>query len=251
MTTITAAIVDDEPDGRESLTIALAKYFPEVSVIGIHENATSALEAIKRKPPELLFLDIQMPFMSGFELLRQLTPISFEVIFVTAHDQYAIKAIRFSALDYLLKPLDLDDLRNAIQKAKERLHSRRTEFQYRSVIANAEHRNGRIERIAIPAQEGIEFFNTADIIFLQAEGSYTKLFLTHHRTYLASRNLKDFENLLTGSGFMRVHHGSLINLAHIHKYIKGDGGYVILTDDHHVDVSRRKKEDFLRYLDSV
>lgn len=244
-------IIDDEADGRNALRIAIEKYFPEVAIKGIYETPEKGLEAIRSTTPDLVFLDVQMPHMSGFDLLKQVSPFNFEVIFVTAHDQYAIKAIRFSALDYLLKPVDIDDLRAALEKAKERLHHKNAQHQYQSVLHNIGHKAGKIERLAVPTQEGIEFYNTADIIFCEAEGSYTQLILTHKRKQLVSRNLKDFESLLAESGFCRVHHTYLINIRHVQKYIRGEGGYVIMTDNHHVDISRRKKEEFLQLLDKL
>jgi two-component system, LytTR family, response regulator len=248
---IKALIIDDEADGRNALRIAIERYFPEVSVKGIYESAEKGLEAIRISSPDLVFLDVQMPYMSGFDLLKKVSPFQFEVIFVTAHDQYAIKAIRFSALDYLLKPVDIDDLRAAIEKAKERLHLKNTHHQYQSVFHNIQHKSGKVERLAIPTQGGIDFFNTADIIFCEATGSYTQLIMTNKQKQLVSRNLKDFESFLTDSGFCRVHHTYLINLRHVQKYIRGEGGYVIMTDNHCVDISRRKKEEFLQLLDKI
>ncbi len=247
---IRAIIIDDEPDGRDAIRISLEKFFPEIVIEGIYGNPEEGLKAIRESPPDLLFLDIQMPQMSGFDLLNALLPVSFEVIFVTAFDQYAIKAIRFSALDYLLKPVDIDDLRSAIGRARERLRSN-SSLQYQSVLHNARLWGPRIERLAVPTSEGIDFFNTADIIYCKAEGSYTILYMNDGRKTLVSRNLKDFENLLVDSGFVRVHHSYLININHVQKYVRGEGGYVVMTGDHHVDISRRKKEDFLRLLDKV
>lgn len=246
-----ALIIDDEADGRNYLWLALEKYFPEVSVLGICETPEQGLETLKHSQPDLVFLDVQMPHMSGFDLLKTVSPFRFEVIFVTAHDRYAIKAIRFSALDYLLKPIDIDELRVAIEKAKFHLEQKNTHHQYQSVLHNMGHKAGKIERLAIPTQEGIEFYNTKDIIFCQAEGSYTRLILTHKQSQLVSRNLKEFESLLQESGFCRVHHAYLINLQHVQKYIRGEGGYVLMTEQHSVDVSRRKKEEFLHLLHTL
>lgn len=248
---LSTIIIDDEVDSQEVLALTIQKYFPELSLNGVFGTPEEGLDAIRSIKPDLVFLDIQMPHLSGFDLLKQLLPISFEVIFVTAHDQYAIKAIRFGALDYLLKPVDIDDLRNAIERVKERRGQASNSYQYQSIINNAQHKGGKIDKLAVPTVEGIEFFNTEDIIFCQAEGSYTNLFLKNKKTKLVSKNLKDFENLLTSSDFCRTHHSFLINLKHVHRYIKGEGGYVILTDGHHVDISRRKKEEFIRLLDAV
>lgn len=248
---IHALIIDDEVDGREVLKTAIKKYCPEVSLLGICETPEQGLVAIQSLKPELVFLDVQMPQMSGFDLLQQLLPLTFEVIFVTAHDQYAIKAIRFSALDYLLKPVDVDDLIHAVKKVQERLQQKNSAHQYQSVLNNIQYRARKIERLAVPTFEGIEFFNTDHIIYCHADGNYTKLFLKNQQSKLVSRNLKDFESLLMESGFYRVHHSYLINMKHIQKYVKGEGGYVILTDNHHVDISRRRKEEFLSMLDKL
>ncbi|WPP49471.1 LytR/AlgR family response regulator transcription factor [Catalinimonas niigatensis] len=248
---IRALIIDDETDAREVLRMAIEKYCPEVSLMGVYESPEQGLKAIQEQQPDLVFLDVQMPQMSGFDLLQQASPLSFEVIFVTAHDQYAIKAIRFSALDYLLKPVDVDDLMHAVSKVQERLQQKNSAPQYQSVLNNIQYRARKIDRLAVPTLEGIEFFETDDIIYCQADGNYTRLFLTHHPGRLISKNLKDFEHLLAASGFCRVHHSSLINMKHIQKYVKGEGGYVILTDNHHVDISRRKKEEFLSLLNKL
>jgi two-component system, LytTR family, response regulator len=248
---IRAIIIDDEAYGRTALRLALEKYFPEVSIVCICDTPERGLVAIRQEAPNLVFLDVQMPGMSGFDLLKLVSPFNFEVIFVTAYEQYAIKAIRFSALDYLMKPVDIDDLRASLQKAKERLSRANTHHQYQSVLHNIQHPAGKIERLAVPTQEGINFFNLSQVIFCKAEGSYTQMMLVHGQSHLVTRNLKDFENLLLDSGFCRVHHTYLINMAHIRKYIRGEGGYVIMTDDHHIDISRRKKEEFLKLLDKV
>jgi two-component system LytT family response regulator len=248
---IQAIIIDDENDGREALRIALERYFPDINVKRICESPDQGIEAIKTAKPDLVFLDVQMPHLSGFDLLKKVSPFDFEVIFVTAHDQYAIKAIRFSALDYLLKPVDIDDLRAAIQKVKERLEHKNTSQQYQSVLHNAQQNSGKIDRLAVPTQDGIEFFHTADIVYCEAQGSYTNILLKGKIKALVSRNLKDFENLLSDSGFCRVHHSFLINMSHVRKYVKGEGGYVVMTDDHYVDVSRRKKDEFLKLLVKV
>jgi two-component system LytT family response regulator len=249
---IRSIIIDDEDDGRNTLRLMLERYFPEIAIDGIYSDPRDGMKSITQTQPDLVFLDIQMPQMSGFDLLKQLSPVTFEVIFVTAHDQYAIKAIRFSALDYLLKPVDIDDLRTAVEKAKERIAQKVSPAHHiQSVFNNIQHKGGKIERLAIPTLEGIELFNTADIIFCKAEGSYTSLMFSGGKSQIVSRNLKEFESMLSDSGFCRVHHSFLINIQHVKKYIKGEGGYVIMTDNHTVDISRRKKEEFLNLLDKV
>jgi len=246
---INAILIDDEPIALQALRVAIERYCPEVHVKGVYQSPEQGLEGIRRLKPDLVFLDIQMPQMSGFDVLMQAAPVHFEVIFVSAHDHYAIKAFRFSALDYLLKPIDIDDLIQAVRKVKERMRTKGSFYQYQSVLNNIQLKSGKIEKLAVPTQDGIDFYNTQDIIYCKADGSYTDIMLRNNQHTLVCKNLIDFENLLTDSGFCRVHHSYLVNLRHVQKYIKGEGGYVILTDNHHVDISRRKKEEFLALLD--
>jgi two-component system LytT family response regulator len=246
---INAILIDDEPDGLEDLQEALETYCPEVSVKGAFNVPQEGMEHIKKIKPDLVFLDVQMPGMSGFELLQKLAPVPFNVIFVSAYDRYAIKAIKFSALDYLLKPIDVDELMQAVSRVKERMAP--ASYSLQSVVHNAQHGSGRIERLAVPSTEGIDFFDVKDIIFCKADSCYTRIHLTNHQTKVVTRVLKDFEDLLSESGFCRVHNSFLINLSHVKRYIRGEGGYAILTDDHHVDISRRRKEEFLSLLNRL
>lgn len=246
---IKAILIDDERDGLEDLQESIDKYCKEISVLGAYTNPTEALNAIVRLSPDLVFLDVQMPGMSGFELLERLAPVSFQVIFVSAFDRYAIKAIRFSALDYLLKPVDVDELMRAVARAKERKPE--NTFSIQSALHNASSRPGHIGQVAVPSAEGIDFFQTKDIIYCKADGCYTTIYLTGKQAKLVTRVLKDFEDFLSESGFLRVHNSFLINLLHVKRYVRGEGGYVVLTDNHEVDISRRRKEEFLSMLNKL
>lgn len=248
---INAVLVDDEIAGLKALQQAIEKYCPDIAIKGIYSKPEDAMAGIRKNNPKLVFLDVQMPQMSGFDLLQQLSPINFDVIFVSAHNQYAIKAIKFSVLDYLLKPIDVEDLLHAVNRFKERQDKTINSFRYQSVLNNIQLESGRVEKLAVPTLQGIDFFNTKDILYCKADGSYTQIVLRNNHQVMVSKNLKDFESLLAGSGFFRVHHSYIINLAHVEKYVKGEGGYVILTDNHHVDVSRRKKDEFLALLNTV
>ncbi|HEX5170608.1 MAG TPA: LytTR family DNA-binding domain-containing protein [Cyclobacteriaceae bacterium] len=248
---IRAIIIDDEHFGRQSLKNALAKYCSAVEVVDVCESPERGIASIKLNKPDLVFLDIQMPTMTGFDLLQQLTPISFEIIFVTSYDQYAVKAFKFSALDYLLKPINPDELKQAVNKIESRNSAVSIKNRFESLLNNLHFKAGKIERLAIPTSGGIDFFNTDDIIYCQAEGSYTTLFMINNKKEIVSKTLKEFDNLLHASGFCRVHNSTLINLKHVKKYLKGEGGYVILTEGHHADISRRKKEEFLNMLDKI
>jgi two-component system LytT family response regulator len=251
MSMIRTIIIDDEEDGSNGLKSALTKYCLDINIEGIFNDPEQGLNAILKLKPDLVFLDVQMPQMSGFDVLQHASPVSFEVIFVSAHDQYAIKAIKFSALDYLLKPVDIDELIHAVKKVKERLMQNANHYEHQSLLTNIRQNAGKIEKLAVPSSEGIDFFNTEDIIYCKADGSYTSIVMIGGRQVLVCKNLKDFEHLLGESGFIRIHHSYIVNSSHVLKYIKGDGGYVILTENHHVDVSRRKKEEFLSLLNKL
>ena len=212
---INAILIDDEATGLEALQLVIEKYCPEVIVKGAYQAPQQGLEGIKKIKPDLVFLDIQMPQMSGFDVLQQASPVTFEVIFVSAHDQYAIKAIKFSALDYLLKPIDVDELLHAVKKVMGRLIKKDNFYQYQSVLNNIQLKSGKIEKLAVPTLDGIDFFNTQDIIYCKADGSYTAIVLKNNRQTLVCKNLIDFENLLADSGFCRVHHSYLVNLRHV------------------------------------
>ena len=248
---IRAIIIDDEHYGRQALKVAIEQHCPDIEIVAICDRPEDGLEQIKSLHPDLIFLDIQMPGMSGFDLLQQIQTITFEVIFVTSYDQYAIRAIKFSALDYLLKPVDADDLIIAVDKAKKRKSQQLEDHQVQSLLHHLGYKSEKIEKVAVPTADGITFFHTDDIIYCQADGNYTRLHLINNREELVTKILKDFELLLRNSGFCRVHNSFLINLKHIQKYVRGEGGTVVLSESHQVDISRRRKEEFLRMLDRI
>lgn len=248
---IRTIIIDDESDAREALRMALERYCPDVEILKSCTTPEEGIQSIRELQPHLVFLDVQMPHLSGFDLLAEIGEIDFVVIFVTAYNHYAIKAIKFSALDYLLKPVDPDDLVRAVQKAKNWHFRKENNFRYQSVLSNVKNQQYKMDKLAIPDSEGIIFVETANIICCKADGNYTMLYLSGGKSILVSKLLKDFEAILSNHGFSRVHHAALINMKHIQKYVKGDGGYVQLSENHHVDVSRRKKEAFLQQLNNI
>jgi two-component system LytT family response regulator len=241
-----AIIVDDEPYSCESLAALLQRYCPQVAVVDICFNGATALKAIKEDKPELLFLDIEMPQMDGFELLERLDNINFQIIFTTSFDHYAIKAIRFSALDYLLKPVDREELQMAVQKALSRIQPPQKE-QIEILLQKLNQSAGPV-KIAIPAVEGLHMILVDSIISCIADRSYTILNLKNHKKVTVSRTLKEIEEMLEGYSFARVHHSSLINLHEVEKYIRGEGGYVLMSDGTHIDVSRSRKEFLMQKL---
>lgn len=244
---ITATIVDDEPFCCESLATLLEKYCPEVKVLDICYSAADALQSIHQQKPQILFLDIEMPHMGGFELLEKIPSIDFELIFTTSYDQYAIKAIRFSALDYLLKPVDRDDLQKAVQKAVQRMKSPLPQ-QLEILLHKLNHPTIPVNKIAIPTMEGLQMIFVESVISCASHSNYTTLFLKNKQNIIASRTLKEIEEMLEDYSFVRVHHSYLVNLNEVEKYIKGEGGYLLMSDGTTIDVSRSKKEILLKKL---
>ena len=244
---ITATIVDDEPDCCESMVMLLERYCPEVKVLDICYSAETALQSIKEHEPQILFLDIEMPFMNGFELLEKLGQIHFELIFTTSYDQYAIKAIRFSALDYLLKPVDREELQKAVQKAVQR-HHHPIPQQFEMLLQKLKNPAIPINKIAIPTMQGFQLIAAESIISCESDSNYTHLFLKDKRKIIASRNLKEMEELLEDYPFIRIHHSHVVNINEVDKYIKGEGGYLIMSDGSTINVSRSRKELLLKKL---
>ena len=244
---ITAIIVDDEPYSCESLATLLERYCAEVKLLDICYSGADALKAIKEQIPTLLFLDIEMPGMNGFEMLQQLSSINFSIIFTTSYDEYAIKAIKFSALDYLLKPIDREELQAAVQKAIHQ--SQKTVPQQIEILLQKLTRPIiSVNKIAIPTMEGLQMLFVENIICCSSDSNYTILHLKNKQKITASRTLKEIEEMLEDYSFLRVHHSYVINLNEIEKYIKGDGGYLIMTDGSSIDVSRSRKEMLMKKL---
>ena len=237
-----AIIIDDEPNAREKLQLMMERYCKDVQVAALAKDAEEGLAAIKEYQPDLVFLDIEMPVLTGFDMLRQIPEINFEIIFTTAHDQYAIKAIKFSALDYLLKPIDLDQLQQAVQKAAERRNQKSSALQYQSLKENLQKQHTAMDQLAVPAQTGMIFLKVNEIVYCEADSNYTKIILNNKQKIISTRTLKEYEEMLEDSGFIRIHHSWLINKAHVKQYIKGEGGQVIMNDGTSLDVSRRKKD---------
>ena len=244
---ITATIVDDEPNCCEALATLLERYCPDVKVLDICYSAVSALQSIQEHKPKILFLDIEMPQMTGFELLEKIPEIDFELIFTTSYDQYAIKAIRFSALDYLLKPIDREELQKATQKVVQRmLHPFPQQIEI--LLQKLNHPTIPVNKIAIPTVEGLQMIFVESIISCSSDSNYTILLLKNKQKMIASRTLKEMEEMLEEYSFTRVHHSHLVNLNEVEKYVKGEGGYLVMSDGSTVDVSRSKKEMLLKKL---
>jgi two-component system LytT family response regulator len=244
---IKAIIVDDEPYCCETLATLLERYCPQVTVAAICYSGKEALTAIKEQQPQILFLDIEMPQMNGFELLERLPEIGFELIFTTSYDQYAIKAFHFSALDYLLKPIDREELQKAVQKVMQRLQKPLPQ-QLEILLQKINHPTSAIQKIALPTMEGLQMIATDSIIRCESDSNYTIFFLKNKQKLIVSRTLKEVEEMLEEHAFLRVHNSYLVNLNEVSKYVRGEGGYLVMSDDSSVDVSRSKKEMLLKRL---
>lgn len=242
-----AVIIDDDDFSCFHLQDIIKHKVSDVEVIATFNSAEEAIGKLALLKPDVVFLDVEMPGgMSGFDMLKKLPAINFEIIFTTSHEHYAIRAIRFSAIDYLLKPVNIADLQEAISRVYEK-RSKDTDLSLwqMEVVTQAK---TRIENLAIPTMEGLIFIGLQDMLYCEGDDRYTKIFLTDKKMVMSSRTLGSFEELLLPHGFFRIHKSHLINLSHMKKYLRGDGGQVILTDGTTLDVSRRKKDELLKLV---
>lgn len=243
---IKAIVIDDEIHCQETLSILLKEFCPQIKLMDLCGSAKQALKSIEKFNPDLLFLDIEMPVMNGFELLESLSQISFAVIFTTSYDQYAIKAIKFSALDYLLKPVDPAELKNAVKKVEEQRHLPLAE-QFQILLKQINGKNSGFNKIAVPTPEGFELIPTDQVLYLEANDNYTHLFQKNRNKIIACRTLKEMEEQIQDFPFfLRVHNSYMVNLNEVVKYIRGEGGYLVMSDGSSVNVSRSRKEALLK-----
>lgn len=238
-----AILIDDDQSNLSSLGEKLRRHCSEVNVIGSCDNGAEGIELIEKLRPDMVFLDIEMPVMNGFTMLQQLNYKNFALIFVTAYDHYAIKAIRYSALDYLVKPVDVEELKAAVTKAVTNRTHHSAQLQVELLLEQL-HRKIPL-RISIPTSDGLQFIRIEDILYLEASKNYTFIHLLSKQSYLVSRTLKDFEEMLPPETFLRIHHSTIINKNYVQKYIRGEGGQVLMQNGKLLDVAKRKKGDFL------
>lgn len=242
-----AIIIDDEKDSRQILANYLTKYCPDVEVSGFGESVATGLEAIQTHNPEIVFLDIEMPYGNGFDLLEQAGDHTFETVFVTAFGNYAIQALNQSAAYYLLKPIDIDELIKAVEKIK----SERTQINYtqhaRVLLDNI--RGGGQQRLMLPTLEGFEIVPIASIVYCEAADNFTQFYFESGKPLLICRTLKYFEDVLNSHGFLRIHRSHLINPAFVVRYSKGKGGYVTMKNNQELEVSPNKKQEFLKLFE--
>lgn len=244
---IRSIIVDDELKSRESLKILIEDFCDNVEVCAVCQNVDEGVAAIAQFKPDVVFLDIQMQRETGFDLISKVRAIDFEIIFTTAYSEYAIKAFRFSAIDYLLKPIDIAELQQAILKVEKRKNNSITD-QLQHLLQNLKSNNVEQHKLALPTSDGLVFVKVNDILYCEASSNYTEITMADSKKYLVTRTLKEYDELLSEQNFYRIHHSSLINLNGVKKYVRGEGGYVVMNDDKALDVSKRKKEGFLERI---
>lgn len=248
---INTVIVDDEKKGRDLLQILLLEHCPTVNVVGVAEDISKALDLINLLNPELIFLDIQMPGGSGFDLLEKIGERKMHVIFVSAYHEHAIKAFKFSALDYLLKPVDEEELVKAVKKAETLITKPSAPTSRETESSKTGSGSSKNNRLALSTNLGLVFVEIKDIERCEAAGKYTVCFLTDGKEIIVTKNLKEFEDVLSGYNFIRVHHSHLINLEYIKQYHKGRGGYIMMKSGSTITVSQRKKDEFLKRLNKI
>jgi two-component system, LytTR family, response regulator len=247
-----ALLVDDEPDGIRALTKMLELNCPDVQIAAACNNAESAKEQLQTIQPDVLFLDIRMPGKSGLEMLAELPVKNFEVIFVTAHNEYMLQAFQFSAVDYLMKPVDEDRLIEAVERVKKRMYREKNTAQSDALLHNISKAGSPSEmRLCLPTQKGFTIVKLEEILYCEAERSYTVFHFVNSRPVVVSKPLYDYEKLLNDTSFMRIHKSFLVNLLHVKEYLRGEGGTIIMTNGTEIEVSRRKKEQFLEKIRDV
>ena len=245
---IKAIIVDDETDCSDVLSVLLEKHCPSVNVIAIFNSPEDSIPAITEMTPDVLFLDVEMPGMNGFDVLERIKSTDTEVIFTTAHDSYAIKAIRFSALDYLLKPVQPSELQEAVRKLEDKHDRKSLQMQMDLLLKQVSQPVQSLDKIALSTSEGLEIIDVEDILYCEAQSNYTMFHFRNGKRMLASKTLKQVDQLLKDHNFFRVHQSYLVNLRYIAKYVRGDGSYVLLENDVTVSVAQSRKESLTRRL---
>ena len=245
---IKAIIIDDEEHCLYTLNMLLDEYCPKVQVISSCTSVIQALDLIEKMKPDLVFLDIEMPFMNGFEMLEKINPIHFSVIFTTSYHHYAIRAIQHSALDYLLKPIDPRGLVAAVQRVEQQKMKPSAE-QFQILMDQLSQKEKRFSKIAIPTTEGFELIPADQVVHCKADDNFTLVYLKNKSMKIACRSLKEMEEQLTDfNNFIRVHNSHMVNMNEVSRYVRGEGGYLVMTDGSTINVSRARKEALLKYF---
>lgn len=240
-------LIDDELPSLQNLEQKLKEFCPDIEVIAIEQKPEEAIHLIEHHRPDVIFLDIEMPRINGFKLLEEIKEIDFDIVFTTAYNHYAIDAIRISAFDYLVKPIAVRDLQSCVDRLIRSQHKQTPEKLdvLRQSLSDSRSQN---DKITIVTNEGVDFYEINHIIRIESSSNYSKIFFKDGKSILVTKLLKDFEEILTPYRFYRIHNSHLINLSYIKKYLRGDGGQVIMQNDEIIDVARRKKEEFLKLI---
>ncbi|MEY4604819.1 MAG: hypothetical protein RIT43_2111 [Bacteroidota bacterium] len=244
-----ALIIDDEQRTRELIARIIESFNMDIETFPLGENVASGIEQIESLKPDIVFLDVQMPDGTGFDVLKQVQFKEFEVIFITAHEEFAIKAIKFSALDYLLKPIDPEELRAALVRAFQTSESKKEDSQFEALQHNIQPHLKR--KLVLKTQESMHVIELEDIIRCESDRNYTQFYLTGGKKILVSRTMKEYETILSGMNFLRIHQSHLINLDFVDRYDKGNGGAVIMKDGSEIPLSPNKRELFFQILESL
>ncbi len=248
---IKAVIIEDEQKSREMLAMLVEKNCPQLEIAGLAKNVKEGIELINSFKPDLVFLDISMPDGTGFDLLEAVQGKKFELIFTTATDKHALKAIKYSACDYLLKPIDIDELKVAVEKVLQKKNSTPSMDNLQFLIQQLKKADDNYQKITLPTGNAYEIINIKDIIRCEADASYTHFYLVGGKKLMVSASLKHYEDLLPENEFIRVHHQHLINMNHVTRYLKQDGGYAVMSDGTQIEISRRKKDAFMERLNKI
>ena len=243
-----AILVDDEANSLSALQQKLIEHCPQVNIVGTFTKPADCILAINTLKPDIVFLDIEMPGINGFNLLQLVNYKDFEPVFVTAYDHYAIKAIRFSALDYLVKPVDIDELRFSVERAEQKKNNASTNERLDLLLDHVSNPKKDFKHIVIPSQDSLRFIRIDEIIYLEANMNYTHIYMSGKEKYVVSRTIKEYEDLLPESTFIRIHNSYIINKDYLEKYERGEGGQVIMSNGVRLDVSKRKKAEFLKAM---
>jgi len=246
MEQVKAMLIDDEPRGISSMQKLLQINCPKINVIGSSTDANAAIEMVRSLRPDLIFLDIAMPAKNGFELLKELNGSNFEVIFVTAHNEFMIEAFHFSAIDYLLKPVEDNLLVDAVNRAKKRIEEKSGNKNIETFLHNLkQNQSPQKMKLCIPSLKGFQVIELDDILYAESSGNYTNIYFQNKPMVCTSKPMHEYEKLLEDAGFVRIHKSILVNLLHVKEYLRGEGGSVLLSTGKELEVSRRKKDIFL------
>ncbi len=249
MEQLKAILVDDELSSLQNLQQKLVEFCPDVTIMAVAQKPEDAILLIRQHKPDVIFLDIEMPRMNGFRMLDELGAYDFDIVFTTAYNHYAVDAIRISAFDYLTKPVAINDLQNAVARLT-RQRKMHTKDKMDLLRASLQAGKSQDEKIAVPTSDGLEFITIKNIVHIESSSNYSKLFLNDGKNLLVTKLLGEFEEILVAYHFYRVHNSHIINLSYIKKYIRGEGGQVVMQNGDVIDVARRKKEEFLRLINA-